>query len=251
MVDEVIGIEVWGDYGHFRKNFTTSSPLTYGVPPRTAISGLLGAIKGLPRRGENNYHDVFSKENSRIAVVPAPRSETGKKRLNLNLLKLDDGETKKLLKIGDAPSEIIRSQVPFEVIRKPRYRIYFSVDERMMDEFEEILRAGKSVYTPCLGISEYLAEYKFLGRYNLEKSSGEAKIDSVLNKDRFDVRFESETEDGKSMKYVVENTSLFMNQDRVGQEFAEIIYEEKGRPLKKKSRTHYVVPNGDKIAFLQ
>jgi len=247
VVDEVLGIEVWGDYGHFRKNFTTSSPLTYGVPPRTAVSGLLGAIKGLPRRGENNYHEVFSEENSKIAIVPKPGPDTGKQRLNLNLLKLDDGETKKLLKIGEAPSEIIRSQVPFEVIRKPRYRVYFSVADDLMDEFEELLSSGKSVYTPCLGISEYLADYKFLGRFELEESSGEAEVDSVLNKEKYQIEFETEEE---KTKYIVENTSLFMNQERVGQRFAQVIYRESGSPILKKNGKHYTLSNGDKIAFL-
>jgi CRISPR-associated protein Cas5h len=249
---EVLGLEVWGDHAHYRKRFTTSSPLTYGVPPRTAVAGMLGAIQGLPRTGEDNYHRVFSRGNSRIAVVNRPREETGKQRLNLNLLKLDDdtGKTNRLKKLGKAPDELRRSQVPFEVVRAPRYRIYFAVAEERMDKFEEFLRAGKSFYTPCLGISEYLADYEFLGRFDISEGSGETGVDSVLNHDRYDIKFEP-GEDEKRKKYVVENTSLFMNENRVVQDFAEVIYEENGRPVRKTSGSHYVVSNGDTITFLQ
>lgn len=251
-VEDVLGLEVWGDHAHYRKRFTTSSPLTYGVPPRTAIAGMLGAIAGLPRTGEDSYHRVFSQENSRIAVINRPREETGKQRLNLNLLKLDDnkGKTKRLKKLGKAPDELRRSQVPFEVVREPRYRIYFSVAEERMDEFEELLRAGKSVYTPCLGISEYLADYEFLGRFDISEGDGETKVDSVLNNDRYDIKFEPR-ENEKRNKYVVENTSLFMNENRVVQDFAEVIYEEGGRPVTKTNGSHYIVSNGDTITFLR
>jgi CRISPR-associated Cas5-like protein len=45
----VLVFEVWGEYGHFRKHYTTTSPLTFSIPSRTALTGLLGAIIGLSK----------------------------------------------------------------------------------------------------------------------------------------------------------------------------------------------------------
>lgn len=46
---KVVAFDIWGDYGHFRRFFTTSSPLTYSFPPPTAVRGIVGAILGLDK----------------------------------------------------------------------------------------------------------------------------------------------------------------------------------------------------------
>ena len=46
---EVLIFDIQGEYGHFRKYNTTTSPLTYSIPTSTAIAGILGAILGMER----------------------------------------------------------------------------------------------------------------------------------------------------------------------------------------------------------
>ncbi len=232
-------IELEADYGHFRKNFTTSSPLTYGVPPRTAVSGLLGAIFGLPRNGDGNYHDVFSDENSFIAVVNRPKESTEKQAINLNLLKIK-GETEKLVKLDKPPEEITRSQVPFEVVKNPRYKIYFNSEA--LDDIEDFLKEEKSVYTPYFGISEYIADYAYLGKFEVDKEEGEEVVDSVVPAEKA-----SQFEQGK--KYLKEKVSFFMNSEREVQKFGGVIYEENGEGVK--VDTDYFQANGDKIIPLR
>ena len=41
--------DIKGDYGHFKKYYTTSSPLTFSIPPRTTVSGMIGALIGRSR----------------------------------------------------------------------------------------------------------------------------------------------------------------------------------------------------------
>ena len=41
--------DIKGDYGHFKKYYTTSSPLTFSIPPRTTVSGMIGALIGLDK----------------------------------------------------------------------------------------------------------------------------------------------------------------------------------------------------------
>jgi CRISPR-associated protein Cas5 subtype I-B len=50
-------VDIYSDYGHFRKYYTTSSPLTYSIPPRTAIVGIISSIIGFGKKdntGKNN-----------------------------------------------------------------------------------------------------------------------------------------------------------------------------------------------------
>jgi CRISPR-associated protein Cas5h len=46
-VDKVLVFDIWSDYAHFRRGYTTTSPLTYPFPTRTALTGIVAAILGL------------------------------------------------------------------------------------------------------------------------------------------------------------------------------------------------------------
>lgn len=54
-----------GKFAHFRKFYTNSSSLSYLVPPRTVIEGMVAAILGFER---DSYYDMFSAENLLVAV---------------------------------------------------------------------------------------------------------------------------------------------------------------------------------------
>jgi len=240
--DEALGLEIYGDYGQFRKNYTTSSPLTHGFPPRTAVAGLLGAIGGLPNEGDESYQRVFSPTESEIAVVL--RNPVRKQRVNKNMLKVK-GETQRLTTLREPPESIQRNQVPFELLREPRFRVYFRLnDEEQMKRYESLLEEGKSVYTPYLGISELIAEYDYIGRVGLKERSGTSQIDSIVNKDIHSPVFE------KGKKYQRENASMAMNNDRVVQTFSDIMYESAGDSIRVKDAEYYEVPDtGDRITF--
>ena len=73
---ELLIFDITGEYGHFRKYNTTTSPLTYSVPTRTAIAGMLGAILGMERETRDGRYaedivpvqEFFSKEKCGVAV---------------------------------------------------------------------------------------------------------------------------------------------------------------------------------------
>ena len=46
--------DIKGDYGHFKKYYTTSSPLTFSIP-RTTVSGMIGALIGLDKEEYLKY----------------------------------------------------------------------------------------------------------------------------------------------------------------------------------------------------
>ena len=64
-VDQVLVFDIWGEYAHFRKYYTTTSPLSYSLPTRTALTGLIGAITGFKK---DEYLKHFTKDQAFIAV---------------------------------------------------------------------------------------------------------------------------------------------------------------------------------------
>ena len=131
--------DIHGEYGHFRKFYTTSSPLTFSIPPRTSISGLIGALIGLDKEDYINY---FTKDKAKIAIQIL--SPVNKSRLAINLI--NTKTAKMYSKIKD------RTQVTMELLKNPSFRIYFShEDENLYNKVKEFLEGGKNYYTLSMG----------------------------------------------------------------------------------------------------
>lgn len=95
-LDRLICFKISGKFAHFRKFYTNSSSLSYLIPPRTVIIGMLGAILQLPK---DSYYEVFNEENCKISVAIAPTASIKKSTQSINMLHsnyykfLDDGKT--------------------------------------------------------------------------------------------------------------------------------------------------------------
>ena len=106
--------DIFGEYGHFRKFNTTTSPLTYSIPTPSSIFGLLGAILGIEREdshnkiGEKKEHlrEVFSSKNAAVAVRPL--SEIKKVNIGFNLL--DTGSYQSFFNVTN------RTQIEYEIL---------------------------------------------------------------------------------------------------------------------------------------
>lgn len=120
--------DVFGDYGHFRKYYTTSSPLTFSFPPPPTVKGMLGAIAGIDKK---EYLKVFSEENCKVAIRIL--NPIKKIRLGLNLI-----NTKGNYWIPyKAKNHEARTQVKTEFVKDAAYRIYFMHKDN--DLFEDIV----------------------------------------------------------------------------------------------------------------
>ena len=80
----ILSFYIKGKMAHFRRFYANSSSLTYTIPPRTTICGILAGLIGLPR---DSYYEQFSCSNCGIAV--AARSRTKKLVQTMNLLKVE------------------------------------------------------------------------------------------------------------------------------------------------------------------
>ena len=156
-MDKILVFDVWGEYAHFRKYYTTTSPLSFSIPPRTAISGLIGAILGLPK---DEYLKYFSKQQAQIAVRIL--NPIKKVRLAENLINTKDDYFIPIKKGAHSP----RTQIRFEFVKDAKYRIYlYHTDPNIFNKAKSMLLHHKCVYTPCLGITEHIANFEFIGRF--------------------------------------------------------------------------------------
>lgn len=229
MTEKLLAFDVWGDYAYFRRGYTSTSTISYPFPSRTTISGLISGILGLEK---DTYHNIFSSENSKLGL----RILNPIKKINLNLNYINTKDNRFLLSdVKENP----RVRVPAEFLKDVKFRIYVSLsDSNLMEELFSLLNEHKSIYTPCLGISECLANFNLT--YDefipLNKEYGNnINIDSIILKKEYNIIIEP----GK--KYGVVKSPGFMNSNRVVDKFLEYFYEENANPIKIKSGEYYKV----------
>jgi len=159
----IVVFDLYGSYGHFRVPYTTSSPITFPVPPKTALYGIIGAILGYDK---GSYLEIFSKEHWAFAV--SLRRSISKINIPENFV--NTKEAKMFAKMPKNKS--CRTQINMEFLKNPYFRIYVTSNNRdRLDKLELMLKEHKSVYTPVLGLSECLANFKFIGCFDSENKS--------------------------------------------------------------------------------
>lgn len=239
---EVLVFDIWGDYAHFRKFYTTSSPLSYAFPPPPTVSGILGAICGIDK---NEYLKVFSPEKTRIGIRLL--NPVKKIRMGINFLETRGSNLKVPMSAkGLAP----RTQIRVEFIKDPRYRFYvFHEHVNIIENIKNLLVEHKTVFTVSLGISELLANFRFIGVYDMEKVSGNEK--SLELATAFSTEYLMphglEIEEGK--KYFKERMPIVMTPDRVVEKYSDVIFESQGKTIKAKLKEAYILSNGEIVAL--
>ena len=235
MPEKVIVFDVWGDYAHFRKNYSTSSPLTHSFPPRTALCGLLGAIAGLDKA---EYFRHFLKDRAKIGCrILAPIKKV---RIGENLI-----DTKSAIKMHLIKN---RTQIRFEFVKDPEYRIYLShSDEAIYEKLKGLLSRHQSVYTPSLGLSQLICNFEYAGEYEIRQNAAEFQsIDSVVPGSC--LVEPPEFEEGK--EYFSEVMPCEMGEGREVTEFSEVLFERNGKSIKAKARDLWELENGERERIL-
>ena len=177
-----------GRYGHFRKPYSNVSSLSYPFPPRTAIAGLLGAILGVKKE---KVAETFNYDNARIAVEVDAEVKTithvtnfrqdGSGDVNYSIKRPKSDWKPKPPK--NVPARNVSTQIPMELLRNPSYLIYANLNNRMAELISRI-KTERYVYTPCMGLSEFLVEVEYISVGVAEPlEPGEFDISTVVCKD--------------------------------------------------------------------
>lgn len=230
-INQVLIFDVWGYYAHFRRFYTTTSPLTFPIPPRTALCGLIAAIIGKEKE-DNEYLKYFTLNKASIGL-----------RLLKPVKKVMIAENLIHTKNAKGPGMNLiteRTQINFEFLKDPKYRIYFHhTDEDIYQQLKENLISHKSVYTPCLGLSENIANFEFEGEFKVksETSGGYVHINSVLPTEKIaetqGINFNLEGE------YFSIKVPIELNLDRVVTKYSDIFFERTGKIVEAKLTSPY------------
>jgi len=73
-----------------------------------------------------------------------------------------------------------------ELLRNPSYILYVNLtNEKKMDELESRIKHERFVYTPCMGLSEFLAELELFSERKeaIHLDPGEREISTIVAKD--------------------------------------------------------------------
>ena len=237
-MSKIIIFDIWGDYAHFKKPYTTTSPLTYSIPSRTALTGIIGAIMGI-RKDKNNEDLNYSKCNLSIRIM----NPIKKTIINQNLI-----NTKTAEKMSRMKSKGGRTQIRIEKLKDVKYRIYVEIfSEKEHNDLLSRLKNHSPVFTPSLGISENLANFSFIEEVEYKKEMGDIKLHSVLNIEKIqpqNVIFE----EGK--EYFVDTYSLEMQEDREVLKYGEILIERKGQEIAVRNIEYIALSNGENIMWV-
>jgi len=213
--------KIHGDYAHFKKYYTTTSPLTFDFPPRTVVTGILGAIAGLgkSKNDETYYLNYFKKSDARIGIKINSKIE--RTILAINYLKT--AERKGFRGMAQ------RKQIRVEVVKNPDYTIFFSHnDSSLYNTIRQNLEKKHSVYTPYFGSSEFIAALDFITEVkNIkpESASNFILVNSILDC-RFINNKNIQFEDNR--EYMKANVPNEMVEDRIVTEYIEVLYERQG-----------------------
>ncbi len=167
---------------HFRKFYSNSSCLSYFIPPRTTIAGIVAGILG---RSRDEYYEEFSLERCQVTVSPI--SPVKKIIQKMNYLHIEDSLKK--LGISDYPS-----QTPTEIVipqnirnRDVGYRIWLHHQEgEILQKLESLLGSTPAYLSKgialALGSAQHLGWIEYLGCLQGEviDEQTEATVSSVI-----------------------------------------------------------------------
>lgn len=235
---KVLVFDIWGEYAHFKKIYATTSALTYAIPTKPTVYGIIGALIGLDKE-ENIYLKAFTDKQCLIGIsILKPLIF---QRLGINL-KAELGRKKE----GSPPKPTM-----MEFVHRPKYRLFITHnDEGIYNKLKAQLENHSSYYTPTLGLTNLLATYKYHGEFNTEgvQSNNSVAVHSVINRKNF-ISFDDKMFDAPDIGIVEQSMyAIEMDTERNVTERDDILLERKGNPIFAKVKTHYPI-NGQNICL--
>lgn len=215
MSDTALSFDIRADYAHFKKYYTTMSPLTFPIPTGTAVRGMLGAILGIDKRECPEYfHDV---DISLRVLEPVH-----KVNIPINYLKTNSKQHFSRFE-AHKPTNV-------EFLKSPAFRLY--IRTRNNDTYARLrakLIKHESVYTLTMGISEALANYENVRELEVRDAvKGLADIHSFIPQEWF-------TPDAKTFEHkeiFAVKIPMKMKNDREVIEYREVLFERNGEPIR-------------------
>jgi CRISPR-associated protein Cas5h len=152
----VVVFRYFGRFGHFLRAEASASALSYPVPPRTVLLGLVGAVLGLEKDAPQ---EVL--KDALFAVSGAqPPTHWHRAKFRKDPPASLPMRVKAGAKGSDAPEKA--TLIKQEWLLNPDYRITANLPEPYHAQLVRRLEERHWHYSPCLGLSEMSAELEFV-----------------------------------------------------------------------------------------
>lgn len=225
-ISKILIFDIKGPMAHFRKFYTNSSSLSYLFPPRTVVAGIIAGILGLPsERFENKknvdkiYYELLNPNKCSIGLSVKSKIRKIMQTVNYSYTKTQNNQI-----LFGKPT-----QIPLEILLTKnfgdeiQYRIYFSHnDNNIYNDFKSMISNNKFIYSPYLGISEFLASFEYIDEteVKLYETNDIIKISSVCKLKDIELNF---NKDG--IQYLVEKMPTGFLNDRTPLETEDYVVE--------------------------
>lgn len=165
---EILSLDIEGKFAHFRKFHGNNTAMSYSIPPRTTIIGILAAILGEPK---DSYYESFRHENLKIGIRVL--SDLKKSFHRLNYLKITG--------TGDFGGKNGRIQTPFEVVTSHdlksgmvTYRFYISAgaNDTIYQSLKKSLTNSERRFNLSFGVAGFSAFISKVQVHEGSKQSG-------------------------------------------------------------------------------
>lgn len=262
---EIIQFDISGKFAHFRKYYANNTAMTYSLPPRTTIIGILAAILGKPR---DSYYEDFSSDKIKIGIAIKTPIKKSFHRLNfLSVKRLGDFRTSFDSDFRGMAGNPI--QTPFEVVtglnlqeNDVKYRIFishFDEGKALFQILKDALISQQLIYNISLGTANFnasLGNVKVFENSQIIENTSNSKdlinVDSAVNSDLVDeIIFEKDSE---LMNFIEEEllpADFVANYNRELSKMNRVLYTTAGIPLKIRfSGKYYVLEDKQTIQFL-
>jgi len=252
---KVLVFDIMADYACFKKYFTTSSVLTYDIPPKTSLIGLVGAILGFNRK-TTTYRDLDGMKIGITLLKPVEKTHQSINWLNTRTRGAIDQKfqqffevfMKKSPKDGYGFFGVMRHKPSnIQLLKDPKYRIYLAFNNSRL--FTQIVDAIKNQcyhFTPYLGQSEFLCLINYIGVFETDpvkmlERSKLLSINSVIPQELLMVK-----EDSYSIE-ITEGTSIIIDNMPFSYKkrttvFQKMLYNKLAIPISARVNEYFIVP---------
>lgn len=174
-----------GRFAHFLKAEANTSAPTYPIPPRTVLIGLVGAILGMEKD-----QPQIELNNAKFAVNGNSESTHWH---SANFRKIPPALLPYKIKSSDkgscgAQKNTIISQ---EWLFKPSFTVWTILPDKYHSSFEDRIKNRRWYFTPCLGLSEMIADIEYIDSIKLTQlQTGEYEIISAIRASKAEINLE-------------------------------------------------------------
>lgn len=227
-----VRFDVASDLAHFRRPYAITTALTFPIPPRTALCGLVGALLGLPKNDGLVYLDDTQAVFGFQLLAPL---RTGHISLNL----LDTKNNPSFRPKAQNPHTIMR----YEIIREPRYRIWFSHQD-LGPRLRDMLLEDNAHFTPSLGLAWMLCWFNNAPAWVEAEQIGETEqgVPPVTLVRANDIKGDIAWDDQSIYQRI--RMPAEMQPDRCVTRYQEYILETTGQPVQAKLNTCWKLTDG-------